>query len=206
LKAFLRQDPDVVMVGEIRDLETAEIAFKAASTGHLVVSTLHTNDAPGTVSRLTEMGVAPYIITSTVNLMVAQRLMGRICENCKTPIKVLPQTLINLGVAASEVGDYQIFKGRGCSNCNQTGIKGRTAIFELLTMTEKIREAILKGASTGDLRNLAREEGLRTLRRSALLKLKRGISTIEEVVNASMRDVELDSPDSAKGPESPGTP
>ncbi len=200
LKAFLRQDPDVVMVGEIRDLDTAEIAFKAASTGHLVVSTLHTNDAPGTVSRLTEMGVAPYIITSTINLMVAQRLMGRVCENCKTPIKVQPRTLINLGVAPNEVDDYTLFKGRGCSNCNNTGIKGRTAIFELLTMTEKIRDAILRGASTSELRNLAREEGLRTLRRSALLKLKRGISTIEEVLNASMRDMEIEESNVTEGP------
>lgn len=188
LKAFLRQDPDIVMVGEIRDLETAEIAFKAASTGHLVVSTLHTNDAPGTVSRLTEMGVAPYIITSTVNLIVAQRLMGRICEYCKAPTQVDAQTLVNLGAVPSEIPQYQLFKGRGCSNCAGTGIKGRIAIFELLTMTEKIREAILKGASTSDLRNLAREQGLRTLRRSALLKLKAGISTVEEVLNSSVSD------------------
>ncbi|MBX2989201.1 MAG: type IV-A pilus assembly ATPase PilB [Bdellovibrionaceae bacterium] len=189
LKTFLRQDPDVVLVGEIRDYETAEIAFKAASTGHLVVSTLHTNDAPSTIVRLTEMGVAPYIITSTVNLVVAQRLVGRICENCKTPIEVPPQTLINLGVAPADVKDYSLFKGRGCSNCNNTGIKGRTAIFELMSMSEKMKEAILKGASTGQLRYLSREQGMRTLRRSALLKLRRGMTTIEEVLNASVKDV-----------------
>ncbi len=189
LKSFLRQDPDVVMVGEIRDLETAEIAFKAASTGHLVVSTLHTNDAPSTVIRLTEMGVAPYIITSTVNLIVAQRLVGRVCDSCKSPIEAPPQTLINLGVPAAEVGDYKLAKGKGCANCNGTGIKGRAAIYELLQMSEKMKEAILKGASTGQLRFLAREEGMRTLRRSALLKLKRGITTIEEVLNASVKDV-----------------
>jgi type IV pilus assembly protein PilB len=189
LKSFLRQDPDIVMVGEIRDLETAEIAFKAASTGHLVVSTLHTNDAPSTIIRLTEMGVAPYIITSTVNLIVAQRLVGKVCETCKTAVEVPPQTLINLGVAQNEVGEYQLFKGRGCGNCNNTGIKGRAAIYELLTMTEKMKEAILKGASTGQLRFLAREQGMRTLRRSALLKLKRGVTTIEEVLNASVKDV-----------------
>jgi type IV-A pilus assembly ATPase PilB len=189
LKAFLRQDPDIVMVGEIRDLETAEISFKAASTGHLVVSTLHTNDAPSTVIRLTEMGVASYIITSTVNLIVAQRLVGKVCETCKTPIEVPAQTLINLGVPPNEVGDYKLTKGRGCANCNNTGIKGRAAIYELMSMSEKMKEAILKGASTGQLRFLAREQGMRTLRRSALLKLKRGITTIEEVLNASVKDV-----------------
>lgn len=188
LKSFLRQDPDVVMVGEIRDFDTAEIAFKAASTGHLVVSTLHTNDAPSTVIRLTEMGVAPYIITSTVNLIVAQRLVGKICEACKTPLEVPAQTLVNLGVAPGEVGDYKIFRGKGCSNCNNTGVKGRAAIYELMYMSEKMKEAILKGASTGQLRFLAREQGMRTLRRSALIKLKRGITTIEEVLNASVKD------------------
>lgn len=189
LKSFLRQDPDIVLVGEIRDIDTAEIAFKAASTGHLVVSTLHTNDAPSTVIRLTEMGVAPYIITSTVNLIVAQRLVGKICEACKIPVEVPAQTLLNLGVVPTEVDDYKIFKGRGCASCNNTGIKGRTAIFELMSMSEKIKEAILKGASTGQLRYLAREQGMRTLRRSALLKLKRGLTTIEEVLNASVKDV-----------------
>ncbi len=189
LKSFLRQDPDVVMVGEIRDHETAEIAFKAASTGHLVVSTLHTNDAPSTVIRLTEIGVAPYIITSTLNLIVAQRLVGRICESCKTPIDVPAQTLINLGIDPQEVPDYKVYKGRGCGQCNNTGIKGRAAIYELFPMTEKIKEAILKGASTGQLRFLARELGLKTLRRSALLKLKKGVTTIEEVMYASVKDI-----------------
>ena len=189
LKSFLRQDPDIVMVGEIRDIETAEIAFKAASTGHLVVSTLHTNDAPSTVIRLTEMGVAPYIITSTLNLIVAQRLVGRICESCKSPVEVPPQTLLNLGIAPNEIGDYKIFKGKGCANCSNSGIRGRAAIYELMHMTEKMKEAILKGASTGQLRFLAREQGMRTLRRSALLKLKNGVTTIEEVLNASVKDV-----------------
>ncbi|WP_413578277.1 type IV-A pilus assembly ATPase PilB [Bdellovibrio sp. HCB290] len=188
LKSFLRQDPDIVMVGEIRDLETAEIAFKAASTGHLVVSTLHTNDAPGTVVRLTEMGVANYIITSCVNLVVAQRLVGKNCESCKAPIEVPAQTLINLGVPQAEVGEYKLMRGKGCSNCNNSGIKGRLAVYELLSMTEKMKEAILKGASTGQLRFLAREQGMKTLRRSALLKLKRGQTTIEEVLNASVKD------------------
>jgi type IV pilus assembly protein PilB len=189
LKSFLRQDPDIVMVGEIRDLETAEIAFKAASTGHLVVSTLHTNDAPATIVRLTEMGVAPYIITATVNLIVAQRLVGKICENCKGPLEVPAQTLINLGIHPDEVADYQLFKGRGCATCNGSGIKGRAAIYELMSMSEKIKDAILKGASAGQLRFIAREQGMRTLRRSALLKLKRGVTTIEEVLNSSVKDI-----------------
>jgi type IV pilus assembly protein PilB len=189
LKSFLRQDPDIVMVGEIRDLETAEIAFKAASTGHLVVSTLHTNDSPSTVIRLTEMGIAPYIITSTVNLIVSQRLVGRVCEACKVPIDVPEQTLLNLGVVPNEVGDYKLFRGRGCPNCNGTGIKGRAAIYELMQMSERMKEAILSGASTAQLRIIAREEGMRTLRRSALLKLRRGITTIEEVLNSSVKDV-----------------
>ncbi|MBX2993549.1 MAG: type IV-A pilus assembly ATPase PilB [Bdellovibrionaceae bacterium] len=188
LRSFLRQDPDVIMVGEIRDLETAEIAAKAASTGHLVVSTLHTNDAPQTVTRMVEMGVAPYVVTSTVSLIVAQRLVGRICEACKTPVEVQPQVLLSLGVPQNEIAEYHVYQGRGCNTCNNTGIKGRIAIFEFMKMSEKMKEAILGGASANQLRTLARQEGMRTLRRSALLKLKRGETTIQEVLNASVRD------------------
>lgn len=188
LRAFLRQDPDIIMVGEIRDLETAEISFKAASTGHLVVSTLHTNDAPSTVVRLLEMGVAPYIITSCINLIVAQRLVGKICESCKAPVDVPEQTLLNMGIDQSEIKDYQIFKGQGCSNCNGTGIKGRIAIYELMTMSNKVKEVILAHGTSEQLRVLARTEGMRTLRRSALSKLKKGVTTIEEVLNSSVRD------------------
>jgi len=188
LRSFLRQDPDIIMVGEIRDLETAEISMKAASTGHLVVSTLHTNDAPQTVARLTEMGVASYIVTSTITLIVAQRLVGRVCETCRTPIEVTPKVLIDLGVDPKEVGEYHVYKGRGCNSCNGTGIKGRIAIFEVMRMSERIKEGVLKGLSATELRNLARAEGMRTLRRSALLKLKRGETSIEEVLNASVKD------------------
>jgi len=190
LRSFLRQDPDIIMVGEIRDLETAEIAMKAASTGHLVVSTLHTNDAPQTISRLTEMGIAPYVVTSTLTLIVAQRLLGRVCENCKVRMDVNAKALIDIGVPENEVGEYQIFKGRGCNNCNGTGIKGRQAIFEIMTMSEEIKALVLAGATTADIRNRAREVGMRTLRRSGLLKLKRGETTIEEVVNTSVKDTE----------------
>lgn len=188
LRTFLRQDPDIIMVGEIRDLETAEIAAKAASTGHLVVSTLHTNDAPQTIARLVEMGVPPYVVTSTISLIVAQRLVGRICEVCKYPVQAQPQVLASLGVETQEIEDYKIFQGRGCNSCNGTGIKGRIAIFEFMKMSEKIKEAILAGASANQIRVLARQEGMRTLRRSGLLKLKRGETTIQEVLNASVRD------------------
>ncbi|MEQ1721940.1 MAG: type IV-A pilus assembly ATPase PilB [Pseudobdellovibrio sp.] len=188
LRAFLRQDPDVIMVGEIRDLETAEIAFKAASTGHMVVSTLHTNDAPTTVTRLTEMGVPSYLITSTLNLVVAQRLVGRMCESCKEPIKVPEQTLLNLGVSHDEVHKFNVYKAKGCNACNNTGVRGRLAIYELMPINEQIKEAILRNASSNELRNICRSLGVRTLRRSALLKLARGQTSIEEVINASVRD------------------
>lgn len=188
LRSFLRQDPDIIMVGEIRDLETAEIAFKAASTGHMVVSTLHTNDAPTTITRLTEMGIPAYLITSTLNLVVAQRLVGRICESCKEGIKVPDSTLLNLGVAQEEIPNYRVHRGKGCGECNNTGIRGRLAIYELMALNEKIKEAVLKGVSSSELRATSRALGMRTLRRSALLKLARGLTTIEEVINASVRD------------------
>lgn len=188
LRAFLRQDPDVIMVGEIRDLETAEIAFKAASTGHMVVSTLHTNDAPATIVRLTEMGIPPYLITSTLNLVVAQRLVGRICESCKEPVKVPEETMLNLGISKADIPRFNVHRGAGCSNCNKTGIKGRMAIYELMPMNEKMKDAILAGANSSELRKMCNALGMRTLRRSALLKLARGQTTIEEVINASVRD------------------
>ena len=188
LRAFLRQDPDIIMLGEIRDLETAEIGFKAASTGHMVVSTLHTNDAPSTITRLVEMGVPPYLITSTVNMVVAQRLMGRICESCKEPTKVPDSTLLNLGVGMDELPKYQIFRAKGCSTCNNTGIRGRMAIYELMPINEQIKDSILRGSNDKELRQISKNLGFRTLRRSALMKLARGVTTIEEVINSSIRD------------------
>jgi type IV pilus assembly protein PilB len=188
LRAFLRQDPDIIMVGEVRDLETAEIAFKAASTGHMVVSTLHTNDAATTVTRLIEMGIPPYLICSTISLVVAQRLMGRLCESCKEPMKVPDATLINLGVSLDELPKYQLFKAKGCNACNNTGIRGRMAIYELMPMNEQIKDTILRGIQGNELRQISRNLGLRTLRRSALLKLARGITSIEEVLNSSIKD------------------
>lgn len=188
LRTFLRQDPDVIMVGEMRDLETAEIGFKAASTGHMVVSTLHTNDAPSTIVRLVEMGIAPYIIASTLNLVVAQRLVGKICESCKEPQTVEDKVLLDLGVSPQDVSKYKVFHGKGCLACNDTGIKGRMAIYELMPMTELIKQAVLRKANGSELRALCTKAGYRTLRSSALLKLARGQTTIEEVVNASVKD------------------
>ncbi len=188
LRAFLRQDPDVIMVGEIRDLETAEIAFKAASTGHMVVSTLHTNDAPTTITRLTEMGIPAYLVTSTLSLVVAQRLVGRVCESCKEQIQVPEETLLNLGVPKGDIPRFNLCRGTGCSNCNNTGIRGRMAIYELMPMVERVREAIISGVTSGELRKICNSIGMRTLRRSALLKLARGQTTIEQVINASVRD------------------
>jgi len=188
LRAFLRQDPDIIMVGEIRDLETAEISFKAASTGHMVVSTLHTNDAPTTITRLTEMGVPPYLIVSTLNLVVAQRLVGKICESCKELIKVPDSTLLNLGILQNDIPKYSVHSAKGCSTCNNTGIRGRLAIYELMPLNEQIKEAVLRGASSSDLRKMCNKLGMRTLRRSALLKLARGLTTIQEVLNSSVRD------------------
>ena len=188
LRSFLRQDPDVILVGEIRDLETAEVAFKAASTGHLVLSTLHTNDAPSTVSRLLDMGVAPYLITSTVTLIVAQRLAGRVCARCAQPHAVDPATLVRAGVKEEEVGQYKCKKGDGCSVCNGSGIKGRVALFEVMRMTDALREAILGEGSPVEIKKGAIRGGMRSLRQAALLKLKTGLISIDEVLTSTVGD------------------
>ena len=189
LRSFLRQDPDIIMVGEIRDLETAQIAVKAALTGHLVLSTLHTNDAPSTIDRLINMGVEPFLLTSSINLIAAQRLVRRICDKCKEPIEVTPEALINLGVDASEAaGGFSTFRGRGCNNCNETGYRGRLAIYEILVMHEGLKELILKSASAADLKREAVKLGMSTLRMSALQKVKDGFTTIEETIRVTDTD------------------
>jgi type IV pilus assembly protein PilB len=189
LRSFLRQDPDIIMVGEIRDLETAQIAVKAALTGHLVLSTLHTNDAPSTIDRLINMGVEPFLLTSSINLIAAQRLVRRICDKCKEPIEVTPEALINLGVDASEAaGGFPIFRGRGCNNCNDTGYRGRLAIYEILVMHEGLKELILKSASAADLKREAVKSGMSTLRMSALQKVRDGQTTIEETIRVTDTD------------------
>jgi type IV pilus assembly protein PilB len=189
LRSFLRQDPDIIMVGEVRDLETAQIAVKAALTGHLVLSTLHTNDAPSTVDRLINMGVETFLLISSINLIAAQRLVRRICEKCKEPVEVSPEILINLGVDSAEVGaGFSTFNGRGCGNCNGTGYRGRLAIYEVMVMHEGIKELILRNASVVELKREAVKLGMSTLRMSALQKVREGLTTIEETVRVTDTD------------------
>jgi type IV pilus assembly protein PilB len=190
LRAFLRQDPDIILVGEIRDYETAEISIKAALTGHLVLSTLHTNDAPSTITRLLNMGVEPFLLTASLNAILAQRLVRKICLDCKEAVDASPQVLIDLGVPPKEVSDYEVYRGSGedCKICMGTGYKGRIAIYEALRITEEIKEFILSGASALELKREAIRQGMKTLRQSALLKLKQGITTIEEVVRNTSQD------------------
>ena len=186
LRSFLRQDPNIVLVGEIRDFETAEIAIKASLTGHLVLSTLHTNDAPSTINRLMNMGIEPFLVATSVNLIAAQRLIRRICSNCKEEEDAPLQALLNVGFSEAEAPDIQLYRGRGCDNCNQRGYKGRVGIFEVMTITEDIRELILSGATAIELRRKALEEGMVSLRQSGLQKIRDGATTIEEVVRESV--------------------
>ncbi len=186
LRSFLRQDPNIVLVGEIRDFETAEIAIKASLTGHLVLSTLHTNDAPSTINRLMNMGIEPFLVATSVNLIAAQRLIRRICPNCKEEEDAPLQALLNVGFSEAEAPEIQLYRGRGCDNCNQRGYKGRLGIFEVMTISEDIRELILSGATAIELRRKAIEEGMVSLRQSGLQKIRDGVTTIEEVVRESV--------------------
>ena len=188
LRSFLRQDPDIIMVGEIRDFETAEIAVKAALTGHMVLSTLHTNDAPSTVNRLLNMGIEPFLISSATNLILAQRLARKICKDCKEEIHVPPQALIEIGIPPEEAKTFKCFHGKGCATCNGTGCKGRIALYEVMPMTEGLKELVLNGASSAELKRGAIKEGMKSLRMSGITKIKEGITTIEEVVRATMAD------------------
>jgi type IV pilus assembly protein PilB len=186
LRSFLRQDPNIVLVGEIRDFETAEIAIKAALTGHLVMSTLHTNDAPSSINRLMNMGIEPFLVATSVNLICAQRLIRRICQNCKQEEDVPVQALLNIGFSETEAPDIQLYKGRGCEQCNQRGYKGRIGLYEVMEVSEDVRELILSGASAVELRRKALEEGMIGLRQSGLQKIRDGITTIEEVVRETV--------------------
>lgn len=189
LRAFLRQDPEVIMLGEIRDLETANIAFKAASTGHLVLSTLHTNDAPASVARLLDMGVPGFMVAEAITLIIAQRLMRKICISCKTDIRVAPEVLISLGVDPEEIDAFKdLKKGEGCGECNGTGLKGRVAIYEMMPMTLALKESVLKGATPFEMKKAAVADGMLTLRASALKKLQMGLTTVQEVINSSVGD------------------
>jgi type IV pilus assembly protein PilB len=188
LRSFLRQDPDIIMVGEIRDFETAQIAVQAALTGHLVLSTVHTNDAPGTITRLIDMGIEPFLISSAVILILAQRLIRKICMDCREPIKVHPQLLIDLGIPADEVKSFEVYKGKGCPICNNTGYKGRVGLYEVMPMKEEVKELILSRASTSEIKKEAIRLGMKTLRQSGIMKIKDGVTTIEEVLRSTIED------------------
>ena len=188
LRSFLRQDPDIVMVGEIRDFETAEIAVKAALTGHLVLSTLHTNDAPSTISRLLNMGIEPFLVSASVIVIIAQRLCRRICEQCREELDVPESALIDMGFQQDEVTTFKCYKGKGCSACSETGYKGRMALYEVMPVKDEIKEMILKGASAADIKKAAMKLGMKTLRMSGRTKIKEGSTTVEEVLRVTFAD------------------
>jgi type IV pilus assembly protein PilB len=187
LRSFLRQDPNIILVGEIRDFETAEIAVKAALTGHLVLSTLHTNDAPSTINRLMNMGIEPFLVANSVHLICAQRLVRRICTQCKQPDPHAPAALIKAGYTPEDAGIVQPKKGTGCERCNKTGYKGRVGLYEVMEVSEELRELILVGASGLELRRKAVDEGMITLRGSGLRKVMDGVTTVEEVVRETVK-------------------
>ena len=187
LRSFLRQDPNIILVGEIRDFETAEIAVKAALTGHLVLSTLHTNDAPSTINRLMNMGIEPFLVASSVHLICAQRLVRRVCANCKVPHPMPPPALVQAGFSPDDANTVTPLKGNGCDRCNNTGYKGRVGLYEVMEIAEELRELILVGASGVELRRKAIDEGMITLRQSGLRKVKDGLTTIEEVVRETVK-------------------
>jgi type IV pilus assembly protein PilB len=187
LRSFLRQDPNIILVGEIRDFETAEIAVKAALTGHLVLSTLHTNDAPSTINRLMNMGIEPFLVASSLNLVCAQRLVRRVCANCKVEEPVSPQALEQVGFSSEDAKTVKAFRGSGCDKCNKTGYKGRVGLYEVMEITDELRELVLVGASALELRRKAVEEGMITLRGSGLRKVKLGVTSLEEVLRETVK-------------------
>jgi len=188
LKAFLRQDPDVIMVGEIRDFEVGEIAIEAALTGHMVLSTLHTNDAPATVTRLLNMGIEPFLVVAALKVVVAQRLCRRICINCREEIQIPKVELVAAGISPASADKIKVYKGKGCEVCNGKGYKGRVAIYEVLQVTPRVRELILKHASSDEIKAMAIKDGMKTLRMAALTKVAQGLTTLEEAVSNSAGD------------------
>ena len=188
LRAFLRQDPDIIMIGEIRDFETAEIGVKAALTGHMVLSTLHTNDAPSTINRLLNMGIEPFLVASAVNLITAQRLARRVCPECKEPEDIPKQALIEAGVPGDEVDGIVCYRGLGCSHCNKTGYRGRVGLYQVMPMFEEIREMVLAGANTAEIKRESMRLGVKTMRQSALTKLQEGMVSFEEVLRCTIAD------------------
>jgi type IV pilus assembly protein PilB len=188
LRSFLRQDPDVIMVGEIRDFETAEIAVKAALTGHLVLSTLHTNDAPSTISRLLNMGIEPFLISASVILIASQRLIRKLCTQCKEEEDVPSSALENIGFSEEETKEVKCYRGKGCPTCNGSGYKGRIGLFEVMPLKEEIKEMVLEGASADEIKKTAIRLGMKTLRMGGLVKIKEGVTSIEEVLRATFGD------------------
>lgn len=188
LRSFLRQDPDIILVGEIRDFETAEIGIKAALTGHLVLSTLHTNDAPSTINRLLNMGIEPFLVASSVNLIVAQRLARKVCSACKEKDDVAVETLIQMGMDQEQAQKIECFKGKGCSVCGNTGYKGRIALYEVMPISESVKELILMGASATEIKNEAIAQGMKTLRQSGLTKISEGVTAVSEILRITMAD------------------
>jgi len=188
LRSFLRQDPDIIMVGEIRDFETAEIAVKAALTGHLVLSTVHTNDAPSTITRLVNMGIEPFLVSSSIVLIVAQRLARKICPKCKEEHKASDAALLKIGFPPDQIGKFTCYRGAGCPNCNNTGYSGRIALYEVMPVKEALKELILQGASSLDIKREAISLGMVTLRQSGVRKVMDGMTSIEEILRVSFED------------------
>jgi len=185
LRSFLRQDPDIIMVGEIRDFETAEIAIKAALTGHLVMSTLHTNDAPGTINRLLNMGIEPFLVASSVISILSQRLCRRICEKCKEVVEIPDEDLIQFGFKSDELKSLNVYQGKGCSHCGGTGYRGRLALFEVMPIDKEMKTAVLECASSIEIKEIAQKNGMANLRDHGLDKVQKGLTTIEEVLRVT---------------------
>ena len=188
LRSFLRQDPDIILVGEIRDFETAEIAIKAALTGHLVLSTLHTNDAPSTINRLLNMGIEPFLVASSVNLIVAQRLARKVCNACRERDDIAIETLLQMGMDPETASKAQCTRGKGCPSCGNTGFKGRVALYEVMPITDSLRELILMGASANEIKAEAINQGMKTLRQSGLTKILDGTTSVSEILRTTMAD------------------
>jgi len=190
LRSFLRQDPDIMLVGEMRDYETVDIAIKAALTGHLVFSTVHTNDAAGTIVRLVNMDIEPFLISDSLVLIVAQRLVRRLCKKCREEQKLAPEALVDIGFSPKEAEKVTVFKNKGCAACNDTGFKGRTGLFEVMEINDAIRDVILRKGQPREIKAIAMENGMMTLRQSGLVKIKEGITSVEEVLRESVKDGE----------------
>jgi type IV pilus assembly protein PilB len=186
LRSFLRQDPDIILVGETRDLETAQIAIRAALTGHLVLTTVHTNDCPSTVARLLDMGIPAFLVSSALVLILAQRLARRVCKDCREGYDADEESLVPYGHVPQGLGEITFFRGKGCQTCNSTGMKGRVAIYEVMPVSHELRDLILHNAPTAELRAVAQSQGMRSLRQNALQKVIEGVTTIEEVLRVTL--------------------